>query len=240
MKWKWLIFSIVFAIHAVTLSAQTDTISMTRHEQKVESLHRRWSSIIPSIGGFQYGGNIGMVSIHLGWDYGKNERWETLFHFGFLPKYHADRAAATLTLKENFIPWSFGLGKRSWAQNRSATYTLSSTPLPWNRRSRFSIEPIVCSTFVNTILNDEFWVREPEKYNSGDYYRFSSKVRLHFGIGSRLSINVPREYRRSFDRISFYYELSTFDLAIISAVPNKKISASDILCLGAGVQYKFF
>lgn len=240
MNWKWLIFSIVLSSIAWTLKAQSDTIIMTRHEQNVETFQRRWMAFIPSLGGFQYAGNVGMISGFIGWDYGKDGRWETLIQLGFLPKYHAERAAATFTLKENYVPWSFGIGRRSWAQKRSATYTGSNQPLPWNRRSRLSIEPIIGTIFINTIFNDEFWVHEPEKYNSGDYYRFPSKVRLHVGIGSRLTYNVPREHRKRFDRISGYYELSTYDLAIISAVPNKKISASDILCLGVGVQYKFF
>lgn len=241
MKWKWWIFSVVAMCWFTLGNAQTESeYQLSTYEQKVEGLHRHWMSAIPSLAGFQYAGNVGIVTSFIGWDYGKNERWETLIQLGFLPKYHADRAAVTFTLKENLSPWSFGLGSRSWAQDRSATYTGSKQPRPWSRRARLSFEPMVASLFLNTIFNDEFWVHEPEKYNGGDYYRFSSKVRLHFGIGSRLSINVPREKRKRFDRISFYYEISSYDLAIISAVPNKKLTANDIICLGVGVQYKLF
>ena len=108
------------------------------------------------------------------------------------------------------------------------------------KRAFASFEPAVFTSSLSTIFNNQFWVKEPEKYNGGDYYRFSSKVRLHLGVGSRLSLNIPNRQRRHFDRISFYYELSTYDLAIISAVPNEKLTLGDILCLGIGLQYKFF
>lgn len=256
MRWKWLISELVLASFLCSLYARqsrpvTDELSatdslyieqmaQTRYEQRIAQLQRKWMKLIPSLGTFQYAGNIGIASIGLGWDYGKNDRWETSLQFGFLPKYHADKADMTFTLRENLIPWSLGLGRRRWAQPATATNTLSSEALPWNRRAFISCEPMVFSMFLNTIFDDEFWVHEPEKYNGGDYYRFSSKVRLHFGIGSRVSFNIPKEKRKRCDRASLYYELSTYDLAIISAIPNKKITLNDILCLGVGLQYKFF
>ena len=214
--------------------------SATRHERNVAQWQRRWLALLPNIGSVQYAGNIGLASVGLGWDYGKNDRWETLVLLGYVPKYHTDRGNVTFTLRQNLVPWSIGLGTRRWAQPHDATFTGSSRPLPWNRRAFASFEPAVFTSSLSTIFNNQFWVKEPEKYNGGDYYRFSSKVRLHLGVGSRLSLNIPNRQRRHFDRISFYYELSTYDLAIISAVPNEKLTLGDILCLGIGLQYKFF
>lgn len=205
---------------------------MNEHELRVERAMNQWMKVIPNIGTVQYAGNIGMASLGLGWDYGRNDRWETHVQMGLLPKMEVDRMSLTFTLRENLIPWSFGIGKRSWAEEREG--------VTWNRRAICSFEPAVFSIFMNTIFNDEFWVKEPEKYNGGDYYRFSSKVRTHIGLGSRLSLNIPRDRQRHFERISLYYEISSYDLAIISAVPNKTITLDDILCLGFGLQYKFF
>ncbi len=248
MKLKWLIFSICLWVSALGVQAQTPpplailleptpTLrdSLSYYQQRVLRSYERWLSLIPNIGTFQYAGNIGMVSAGIGWDYGKQNRWETHAQMGFIPKGHNERAALTFTIRENLVPWSFGIGSRKWAATQPANQHI-----PWNKRAAVSIEPAVFSLFGNTIFNDEFWVKEPEKYNGGNYYRFSSKVRFHIGFGSRISLNIPEAKRFRTERISFYYELSTYDLAIISAIPNKDITLGDILCLGLGMQYKFF
>ncbi|MDO4497096.1 MAG: hypothetical protein Q4B58_04575 [Bacteroidales bacterium] len=226
MMLKRLIFSLLCLV-TFAVSAQT-----TGHDLRVEQVKQRWLNAIPCIGTLQYAGDIGFLSLGLGWDYGKNDRWETHLQIGFLPKLETETEALTFTLRESFVPWSLGLGKRAWVDNRKSG--------SWNRRAVFSFEPAVFSLFINSIFNDEFWVKEPDKYNDGDYYRFSSKMRIHLGIGSRISLNVPHEKRTHFERVSFYYEVSTYDLAIISAIPNKAITLGDILCLGIGLQYKFF
>lgn len=254
MKWNWSNFNprIAFAAVALTVSfltakgqtpdtaveakADIDVTNQDFYERHVLKMHQRWMKAIPNIVSVQHAGNIGFLSAGIGWDYGQYDCWETHLQIAFLPKYHNDRFDITFTIKENLVPWSFGLGPRRWADENVA----HPNRRPWNRRAFASIEPLVGSLFVNTIFNNEFWVHEPEKYNGGDYYRFSSKMRINVGIGSRISFNIPKEHRRHFDRISLYYELSTYDLAISSAIPNKKITASDILTLGIGIQYKFW
>lgn len=254
MNWKLLIFKLLIifwfitapvdstaqSADSLTIEQRIEQIAQTRYEQRISRIQQRWMSLIPSLGRIQYAGNIGWISIGFGWDYGRNEQWETLIQLGYLPKFKSDANDLTFTLRENYIPWSIGLGRRSWAQPHNATGTLSHAPLNWNRRAVASFEPLVFTMALNTIFDDEFWIHEPNKYNGGDYYRFSSKIRIHLGIGSRLSFNIPKEKRRRFDRVSLYYDLSTYDLAIITAVPNEKITLGDILCLGIGVQYKFF
>lgn len=233
MKLKLLIFNLLLLIGCNTLYAEP-----TAHERRVEQAKAHWVKLIPNIGSLQYAGDIGLVSVGFGWDYGKHERWETLIQTGFVPKYHADNWDLTFTLRQNFIPWSFGIGSRRWAD--PAGISTTGQKLDWNRRAFASFEPLYGSFFINTIFDDEFWVHEPKKYNGGDYYRFSSKVRFHFGVGSRFSINIPQAQRKNFDKLSVYAILSTYDLAVISAIPNEKITLNDILTLGIGIQYKFF
>lgn len=232
MQWKWSIFSL--CLWAVTTLCLADSIP-DRYQRRVIRAQERWMQVIPNISSIQYAGDIGVVALGIGWDYGKNERWETHFQVGFLPKEHNEHSAATFTLRENFIPWYIGLGKTAWAEEYSAD-----KPQTWNRRARISFQPAVFSLFLNSIFDDEFWLHEPEKYNHGNYYRFSTKMRFHIGLGGRFTINLPEDKRRRFARISYYYELSTYDLAIISAIPNRDITFGDILCLGIGVQYKMF
>lgn len=221
-------------------SLKIEEMVQTQYEQRILHIRERWMNAIPSLGSLQFAGNIGMFSLGFGWDYGKLDRWETLVQLGVLPRFDTNKTDITLTLRENFVPWSFGLGSRSLAQPKTATNTLSEQPLNWSRRSRFSVEPFFLTFALNTTFDNEFWVSEPHKYNHGDYYRFSTKMRFHLGFGSRFSFNVPREKRRHYDRISLYYDLTTYDLAVISAIPNHCIKLKDIVCLGIGVQYKFF
>ena len=50
-------------------------------------------------------GNMGIISLGIGWDYGKLSQWETHLLFGIVPKYDSDEVKMTITLMENFIPW---------------------------------------------------------------------------------------------------------------------------------------
>ena len=75
---------------------------------------------------------MGVLSVGIGWDYGRNKQWETQLLLGFVPKYDSDRAKLTLTLKENFIPWRMELGK-GW-----------------------QFEPLECSFYVNTVFGHDF------------------------------------------------------------------------------------
>lgn len=249
MRLKLLIFSFL-AMADAAIFAQEEEICLldtlvvetvahpTAYEQRVKHRRERWLDLCPSLGIVQYAGDMGMISAGFGWDYGRRERWETHVAVGFLPKELGPNADVMLTLRENLVPWSFGLGRRTWADPQGVGSL--GNPLPWSRRAAVSFEPAVFSVFINTIFDDEFWIHEPDKYNGGSYYRFPSKIRFHAGLGSRFSLNIPQARRRHFDRVSFYYVLSTYDLAIINALPNEKISLGDILTLGFGVQYKFF
>jgi hypothetical protein len=54
---------------------------------------------------------MGLLSLGTGWDYGKRNQWETDIFFGILPKYDSKRTKITMTLKQNYMPWSIALGK---------------------------------------------------------------------------------------------------------------------------------
>ena len=80
MNMKRSIFSILLAIgNCLTCFANTfeweyerkDTIT-GEYEKRIYKYHRRWHNLIPTHTAFQYAGSIGIVSMGLGWDYGKN------------------------------------------------------------------------------------------------------------------------------------------------------------------------
>ena len=141
----------------VWMDPQPDTIieSQTRenrYDRRVHRYRRHWEALIPTHTKIQFAGNMGLLSFGTGWDYGRRNQWETDVFFGVLPKYDSKRTKLTFTVKQNYLPWSLQI-----------------------KQSRFSVEPLACGMYLNTVFGDEFWVNEPERYPKG-YYGFSSLI----------------------------------------------------------------
>lgn len=85
-------------------------VKPTRYDNRIHRYRRYWGAIIPTQTVLQTCGNMGLVSLGVGWDYGKHRQWETQLLIGFIPKYDSSRGKVTMTLKQNFIPWSMPMG----------------------------------------------------------------------------------------------------------------------------------
>ncbi len=167
MTMRWLISNLkTFFIISITIFLPITSIAQNAYEKRIDKYQSRWNKIIPTHLKAQYAGGMGLFSIGTGWDYGKNNQWETDIFFGYLPRYSTKRAKVTFTLKQNFIPWEKRLNKK------------------------FSIEPFACGLYVNTIFDDEFWVSEPDRYPD-DYYSFSTKMRFNIYLGQRIIYHIP-------------------------------------------------
>ncbi|MDO4165745.1 MAG: hypothetical protein Q4D56_15380 [Bacteroides sp.] len=184
----------------------------SKYDRRIHRYRTHWESLIPTHTKLQYAGNMGLLSIGPGWDYGKRNQWETDLLIGFLPKYQSDKCKITLTLKQNYIPWSLQI-----------------------KESRFSVEPLTCGLYVNTVFGDEFWVNEPDRYPKG-YYGFSSKVRFHVFLGQRLTFDIDRKRRFMAKQVTVFYEISTCDLYVVSAFTNKYLKPKDYLSLSFGIK----
>lgn len=203
------ILGLLLLIMAEPLSAQQ---KHSRYDRRIHRYRKHWEALIPTHTKIQFAGNMGLMSFGTGWDYGKRNQWETDVLLGFLPAYESDRAKATFTLKQNYIPWSLQLGE-----------------------SRFSVEPLSTGLYFNTVFGDEFWVNEPERYPRG-YYGFSSKVRISVYLGQRLTCDIPSKHRFFARQMTLFYELSTTDLYIVSAFTNRYLRPRDYLSLSFGVK----
>ena len=120
----------------------------SKYDNRVHHYRDAWGALIPTHFKLQYAGGMGMLSAGIGWDYGKRGQWETDLLFGFIAKHSSRRAKMTMTLKQNFIPWSVYLGKG------------------------FSLEPLTTGIYFNTVFGSEFWNHQPDRYPSG-YYTLS-------------------------------------------------------------------
>lgn len=215
-KWQRLFCLIFFAGLSVCIHAHTsDSLTMgEKYHRRVSRYRKAWNHIIPTYSKIQYAGGMGLLSIGMGWDYGKQSQWESEMFLGFIPRYSSDEGKATFTIKQNYIPWHKPLGKI------------------------VHIKPFTCSLYLNTIFNDEFWTQEPDRYPAG-YYGFSTRVRINLSIGQRIQFCIPQQKRQFSKSISLYYEISVSDLYLISAVTNH-LKPSDFLRLSFGIKSDIF
>ena len=87
---------------------------LTRYDRRIMRYRKHWDLLIPTSGIIQTCGNMGIISLGIGWEYGKRRQWETQLLFGYIPKFSSDDEKFTMTLKENFIPWRRNIGKGWW------------------------------------------------------------------------------------------------------------------------------
>ena len=186
----------------------------SKYDKRIHRFRKGWNSLIPTHNKIQFAGNMGMFSFGTGWDYGRRDQWETDLFLGFIPKHDSHRTKLTMTLKQNYMPWSLELGKG------------------------FSTEPLSCGLYFNTVFGHEFWVKEPSRYPEG-YYGFSSKIRTHIFLGQRLTYNIDKDRRFFTKSVTLFYELSTCDLLLISRATNRYLRARDYLSLSFGLKFQW-
>lgn len=185
------------------------------YEERMEKRQQRFVKLMPTHTRLQMYGDMGLVSVGIGWDYGHKARWETDILLGFIPKYSAAHAHLTLTLKQGFIPWDVRLG-----------------------HSNFTVNPLTCGLYVTTILSDDdFWIRQPQRYPHG-YYWYSTRLQTHIYLGQSINFEIPDSRRKNVKYISAFYELGSSDAYIISAATNKYLSIWDILRLSFGLKFR--
>ncbi len=187
--------------------------SKIKRSERYDRRVRRYRNSVPSYSKIQMYGDMGLISFGAGWDYGRRRQWETDIFIGIIPKYNSDNAKATLTLKQNYIPWSIRLN------------------------DSFSFEPFSCGLYFNTVLDNNFWTREPSRYPSG-YYGFSTRIRTHLFIGERITFEIPHQKRFFARSITAFYEISSCDLYVISAFTNRYLSPKDYLRLSFGLKFQ--
>lgn len=191
------------------------TVSQLCHGQSTTDKPRHWAHrLTPEMVTVQYAGNIGNLSFGPGWDYGRHCQWETHLLLGYLPHEVMFNDYFCLTIKQQHIPFRYDI------------------------HDDLSLSPLVLMLAANTLFSGEFWYKEPAEKD----YNFSSRLRVHIGFGSRIDLHLPSRSSSVVNqpRLSLYYELSTYDLALLSFARSRTVHFADILSLGIGLQYKFF
>lgn len=160
----------------------------------------------------QFAGNIGFISIGAGYLHG-NGHLETDVFLGYLPKSIGGDDILSLTSKLTYSPWSLPLS------------------------SRYTVIPFSAGPYLSYSFGSQFDTFLPNEYPEG-YYWWASSLRLGAFIGGRLKMALPAT--RAFSHISLYYELSSYDLLMISLVQNTGyLGISDIFSLSLGLKIDF-
>ena len=194
----------------VSIMAQDDSGFYEIRKSKYEG---NWFKLIPKHFKVQYAGSMGLVSAGIGGSYGRNEQWETGFMVGYIPEYTIDEDMACVTVKIDFFPWKTQI-----------------------KQSAFYFEPLSAGFYINSVINEEFWVRNPKRYESSRYYTFSTKLRFNICVGQRITYEIPASKRKFAKSVSAFYEISTNDLYIASAVSNSYLKPTDYLHLSLGIK----
>lgn len=169
---NWSIFKylltllLAFPVNLLAITDEPQEVSDTkRWDKRIHLRYEGWERMKPTHVKMQYAGGMGVLSTGVGWDYGKRRQWETDVLLGYLPAKYASDFLLTLTVKQNYIPWSMSFDKH-WA-----------------------LEPFYCGMYLTTIAGEEFWEKEPGRYPNR-YYNFSTKIRPYIFIGQRMNFNL--------------------------------------------------
>lgn len=219
---RGLLIRVVFvtvAMLATSSSAAAERIAESRCSKTSRQLDCRehcgytgWNRLIPTHLKAQYAGGMGFMSFGFGWDYGRKCRWESDILVGFLPKAYSDEFHTTITLKQNYIPWSIRCCR-------------------W-----LAIEPISCGIYLNWISGEDYWIRNPDRYPNSRYYAFSTKLRAHLFVGQRFTY-YPK-HKSSLHHIAIFYEFSANDFDIIAKFCNHSLSLGDIVNFSVGIKFQ--
>lgn len=181
--------------------------------EKEERYVQQWNRLMPRQVKLQFAGSMGMFSLGTGWFYGRNAQWETDVFIGFIPSIDDIKGHITMTLKQTYTPFHLKLN------------------------DAISFEPLTGGAYINKIFGSYFWNRLPDKYPQ-NYYFWATNTRFNVFVGQAFTLKSGDPSNES--NWSFYYEVNTNDLYVISAIGNRVIKLNDIVNLSIGLRYRIF
>lgn len=191
--------------------------SISRQMQKTLRYLNWWVKMLPRKVTTQFAGNMGAVSLGIGWKYGKKDQLESDLLIGVVPKHDSDRVKVTMTVKQQVIPFHFEPGEK------------------------VHFAPITIGGYMNMIFGDEFWTNQPDRYPHG-YYWFSTRFRFNLCVGQRVEFNILEDNSVNIHRnVAFFYELSVNDLYMIEVFKNPRyLRPKDYVTLSMGFSMQLF
>lgn len=225
MKWNTLLINIALLLGTLPMMAEDNdnTIEvpeLSTYDKHVQRMTSKWASLIPTHLVIQNAGNMGVLSVGMGWSYGKRHQWECDLMFGYIPEHESNRGKLTSTIKGNYMPWNICLNPNG----------------DWTKRGQWNFEPLSASLYINTVYGHEFWRTQPGRYPDKYYDFMSTKFRLNAAIGQRITYVIPKSKRQHHNRVTLFYEVGTCDLYIRSMFQTS-IPLKEILGLSIGAKF---
>jgi len=160
----------------------------------------------------QTAGGIGFIAVGVGYG-NKNQKLEADLYYGYLPESIGSVRIHSISAKLVWIPIS-GV-----------------------RRKKNILEPLTTGLVVNYSFGKQYFSFDPSNYPYR-YYSFPTAIHSALFLGSRVGVNFPMH--TFVRRVSFYYEILSFDREIISLLSNSKsLHIPDILTLSLGTKINF-
>ncbi|KAA9333328.1 hypothetical protein F0P96_10175 [Hymenobacter busanensis] len=153
-------------------------------------------------------GGTGAVAVGGGYWLARR-RLEPELLLGIVPKKLGGKTLGVVTLKTTYTPYAPQLGASRWQAN----------PLSFGGLASYTFGPGLNSSRAT-------------KYPKG-YYWWSSALRFGAVLGARLTHEGGAGWPQ---RSSYYAELGTNDLYLVSKITNRSLRLSEILTLGLGVK----
>ncbi len=159
----------------------------------------------------QHAGLIGILAAGVGYDFGRHDRTNAEFLYGFTPNYGIKHTNHTFTSRIYY----------------------QSHPKPLY--GDYKISWLKTGLGISMTIGGQFETFFPKHYPEG-YYIWPTATRLLPFVGSSIGREFTGKKRPLF--AEFYTEIGTADVLVVDKMRNKGISVPDILNLALGLRLK--
>ena len=198
---------------ALSAVAATPPDTVVAAATQAQPVPRKWYR--PDHLALQTGGGLGLVAGGAGYAF-LRDRLETDILIGYVPKRYASSTLSLASLKVMYSPFHLPVGEKLQV-------------VPFTVGAYFS--------YTHGTINDEV-----RGQYSKDYYWFSTDSRFGALVGGRVTyLGAPVASTGQPRKMSFYYELGTNDLYLVSFFNNLNggLGLGQILTLALGVKADF-
>lgn len=180
---------------------------LTRYDRRVMRYRKHWDLLIPTSGIIQTCGNMGIISLGIGWEYGKRRQWETQLLFGYIPKFSSDDEKFTIrSRKISFL--GVAISVRAGGLNRWSAACIS----------------IRCSDMISG-LSSLPSMKAATIRSLPESVLISPWVNVLSMIFRTINVSVSRVLRSS---MSWVQRISTLCVSTVTAMPVSGMSSASL------------
>lgn len=180
---------------------------LTRYDRRIMRYRKHWDLLIPTSGIIQTCGNMGIISLGIGWEYGKRRQWETQLLFGYIPKFSSDDEKFTIRSRRiSFL--GVAISVRAGGLNRWSAACIS----------------IRCSDMISG-LSSLPSMKAATIRSLPESVQISPWVNVLSMIFRTINVSVSRVLRSS---MSWVQRISTLCVSTVTAMPVSGMSSASL------------